>query len=624
MDSEKPTDSKRDDSDDNVNEPTEVPTTENQDQPESEAPAVAAETEPASEPETDQVDQVESSSEPVVTEPTADESTAAEELPVDDATTPAVSDEAVNEDQGSSEAFNQANPVPDAVTPPVVGGEPSPGEAPTGVVVAGATAGAVAGMASVSQPGRRSRKRLFVGLAVILLVVLLTGGFVFGYYIPNRPGNVWKSALTNSGKAYDMLTQYATKDRQDKGVKVDGSFGLTGKLQLSGNFHGQTANKSGQVTGDFTTKQGKTNFEFRSLTAPNSSLPDMYLKIDNIGSIAPLLGFSGALPSQLTKAINNQWFSVDHSLFNEASGGSSSAVPQVTRADVKQLLDTVGTVSKQYVFTDDQSKAVLVMKQIVGAEKKDGRNTYHYKVGINQAHYKAYVKALCDAVKDDKLVKQLSSSKPADCEKAAADIKQSDADQTFDVWVDRRTKLPHVIRLTDDKNKATYVELSQDYQGGAEMPFGFKVHDQESDTTTDFNLTATANTKTDVFTAKLTFSVAGKTSDDNQQGTMSLKLTPSNDSSFKVQKPAKSEPIMSLIFLLAFSGAMQQQGGGAATTDFGSSSAMPLANPLPACWPTGGNLLALLGGSSQPAGCSPRSTPATPPEHVPAVSASKQ
>jgi len=337
-----------------------------------------------------------------------------------------------------------------------------------------------------------------------------------------------------------------------------------------------------------------------------------------------MLGFSSVLPSQLTKAINNQWFSIDHTLFNEASGSNSSTVPKVTRADVKQLLDTVGTVSKQYVFTSDPSKAVLVMKQVVGAEKKDGRNTYHYKVGIDHEHYKAYIKALCNAVKDDKLVKQLSS-KSADCEKAAAGVQQSDVNRTFDMWVDRWTKLPHVIRVTDANNANSYVEFNQDYRGGDEMPFGLKVHDQETDATVDYNLTATANTKTDVFSAKLTFNATGKSSDDNQQGTVSLKLAPSNDSSLKVQKPAKSEPLMSLIFILMFSGAMQQQGGGSATVDFSSGSTAPLASPLNSCVPSGDNLLALLAGrQSRPAACSPQLTPATPVEQAPATSTSKQ
>lgn len=619
MDSEKPTDSKLTDP---LNETADSPAVQNQDQPEPETSDAPTEGEPTPEAEPNQVDLADSSDEPVATEPSADEAPAVEAAPASEEEVPAEA-EPTNESENLTEEPSQPSGITDTAAAPVVGVESAANEAPAGVVVAGAAAGTVAGMASIGQSGKRSRKRLFIGLAVVILVVLLAGGFVFGYYIPNRPGNVWKSALTNSGKAYDMLTEYATKDRANKGTKIDGSFDLTGKLQSSGSFHGQTAGKDGQLTGDFTTKQGKTNFELRSLAVANSSIPDIYLKVDNIGSIAPLLGFGSALPSQLTKAINSQWFSVDHTLFNEMSGSNSSAVPKVTRADVKQLLDTVGTVSKQYVFTSDPSKAVLVMKQVVGAEKKDGRNTYHYKVGIDHEHYKAYVKALCNALKDDKLIKQLSTG-PVDCEKAAAGIQKTDANRTFDVWVDRWTKLPHVIRVTDANNANSYVEFNQDYRGGDEMPFGLKVHDQETDATVDYNFAATANTKTDVFSAKLTFNAMGKSSDDNQQGTVSLKLAPSNDSSFKVQKPAKSEPLMSLIFLLAFSGAMQQQGGSPTTVDFSSGSTAPLANPLKSCLPSGDNLLALLAGrQGQPATCTSQLPPATPAEQVPA-STSKQ
>ncbi len=43
------------------------------------------------------------------------------------------------------------------------------------------------------------KKTLFIGLAVFALFAGV-GGYIFGFYLPNQPENVWNNGLKNSGQ----------------------------------------------------------------------------------------------------------------------------------------------------------------------------------------------------------------------------------------------------------------------------------------------------------------------------------------------------------------------------------------------------------------------------------------
>src|SRR4051812_9207749 len=77
---------------------------------------------------------------------------------------------------------------------------------------------------TVSKPPKRRlyKKPMVIALAAVLVLAGGSAAAYFGYYMPNQPENIWASALSNTGKGYDKLTQYTQTQfgGQNKGVKL--------------------------------------------------------------------------------------------------------------------------------------------------------------------------------------------------------------------------------------------------------------------------------------------------------------------------------------------------------------------------------------------------------------------
>lgn len=422
--------------------------------------------------------------------------------------------------------------------------------------------------ATVGHHGPRfgSKKRLFVsGLAVFLLLAL-GASYVFAFYIPNRPENIWKSSLVNTGKAYDMLSEYATKNKDAKGIKVEGSYKLKGAFVSDGSLSGQSVGQDGQVSGSFSAAGLKLGFDVRTFKS-SSQTPDLYFKLTGLQGLGGLFGGGSAELTSVINSINNQWFLVDHSLFEQFN--TSASETQFTKADADNFLKAIGTPSKDYLFTADPDKAVLVVKDTVGTEKKDGRNTYHYKVAYDNAHLGAYLKALCTGLSKDKIGKLVSSSQFGDCNQLAKEAASTKNTDTADVWVDKHTKLIHVVRFSDPKNASNYAEVGQDYQGGDTFPFSLKVNNKAGTTTTTATITGTLDIKANTLSIKGSFSTGGS---QGENGTFSLNITPSNETTLKVDKPANAKTIIQLLDSLGLGsvlGSFTQPAS--ATPSFGTS-----------------------------------------------------
>jgi Tfp pilus assembly protein PilE len=407
----------------------------------------------------------------------------------------------------------------------------------------------------------KSKKKL---AALITLVILVLGGgsaaAYFGYYVPNKPENIWKTALTRTGKGYDKLSNYATSNKNVKGLSAKGTFKVSGSVAADGSFDGLSNGKDGKLTGSLSAAGLKVNYEIRAIGSSGNT-PDIYFKVDGLQDLGTLIGSYGVSP-EISKAINGlngQWYFVDHTLFDQFAQGSNNSL-QLSSADIDALLKAVGGSSKQYLFTDDPNKMAVVVKQSIGKETQDGRSVYHYKVGVNKDNLKAYNKSLCDSLIKTKLFKLFSGSSSGDVDltQQCSDmtgLDKVDSSRTADAWVDLHTKLIHKVRFNEKNNSNNYVEIAQNYTGGDEFPFSFGAHSQTSvdsgintqskskpDTESGL-INMKLNMKTNTFSADSTFESTGTS---NSKGTFKLTVAPNNEA-VKVDKPDGAKTIIQLL-----------------------------------------------------------------------------
>lgn len=353
----------------------------------------------------------------------------------------------------------------------------------------------------------RGRVLAIAGAATVL--VLGAGGYLVGYYIPNRPANVYKTALGNTAKGYDQLVTYLDDKElveKSKTYEYEGDFKVeSADFATDGTFRLKSDSKNTTFGGDIGMGTTRVEVEGMAKDAANSDSPDLYLKVKGITGLGESFGMA-----QLD-ALNDQWIAVDHTFLDtyvkqiEQAGGIQEGKGLTTpkQEDMVDAAKAVGTVSKKYLFATDDANAVLEMKEFVGKEEVDGKSTNHYKVAADKANLKAFVKALGESLDKSKLNawakdaygKNLSEVLNVEgMQKSVDGIKDGD---TFDVWVNTKTKLVHKFRFTEKENTKNYFELGLNYDGGDEKPLFLNVGSETDGQNTTAKFVLTLNTATD-------------------------------------------------------------------------------------------------------------------------------
>lgn len=472
--------------------------------------------------------------EPIQQEPSVirPEQPAGETSPVSEAA-PEASKDGVSE-QPSTQPGNTGAVIVGSST------ESDTSEHPVAQQTFGATAAAAA--SSDAQPKKpNNRKKLLILVAALVVLLGASAAAYFLYYIPNKPENMWKAALVNTGKGYDQLVAYTDEVQNIKSWTQSGNFKVSGGVAADGTFEGTSNGAASSSTTSVSAAGMKIGVDLRTVPTPNST-PDIYFKVSGIQGIGSLFGASDPQLEEALNGINNQWYVVDHSLFDQFKSSANQDF-NISSKDVNELLNKVGKTSKEYVFTDDAEKSVVVMKEMIGKEKRDGRSVYHYKVGVNKERLKPYLKALCNDLRASKIGKISEDS--YDCKSAGDNVDKIKDNDTADAWVDTKTKLMHSIRFTEKDNKANYVEVVQDYTGGDTLPFKLVLSSDENGSITTATIKVTIHK--DTHTTQISGDFSDKPKDEGQtsSGKFSFKLQPSSDE-VKVDKPSGAKTIIEL------------------------------------------------------------------------------
>lgn len=374
--------------------------------------------------------------------------------------------------------------------------------------------------------GHGSKKKLFAIAGTAALLVLLGGGYVFGYYVPNQPSNVFNAALENTGKGYDELVKYASNDdvaKKFKNTEVDATFKGSGSgFSTDGKLTAHVDGKNSTFSGDVGLATTRMTFDGVVKDADNSESPDLYFKVGGIKGMGSLYGIPGL------DSLDNQWVTIDHTLLDsygqqlgaaggiETDGSDTFAMPK--EADVVDAANVLGKEADKYIFSSDSSTAVLKNDSFVGKETVDGKATNHYKVTADKDHLKAFAKELGTELDKTNLSKwtkehyKKSLSEVVDTKAMADSADKIKSGDKFDLWVNTKTKLIHKVRFSDKKDAAkNYFELGLNYDGGAEKPFFVTVADNKDGVEGKGTFGVTLNTDTNV----VKFSVDGADEGDS-------------------------------------------------------------------------------------------------------------
>ncbi|MBP9761831.1 hypothetical protein KBD11_02055 [Candidatus Saccharibacteria bacterium] len=444
-------------------------------------------------------------------------------------------------------------PVGQVISSPDLSAEDvtTPGEANSdsmAVAVAPAVAGVTGGNGQ-----QRSKKKWLLPVAVGGLVALLAGGYVLGFYLPNRPENAYKIGMKLTGVATDKIIAYAEERKDLTTVDIDASAAIKsagGSYDLK--MKGQSSDTALNMSMDANIAGEKMNIALRAASASQSTNPDIYFKATGVASLLSQISSDPKIAG-----LDDQWIVVDHTILDtydkqiEATTGTSLRETP-TQEQLIDALTKVQQVNKEHLFTANSDKSVLVYKEYVGKATRNSRPAFHYRTGYDKENFKAYINAIGDALDKSSLnewSKNQSSGKNIsailELKSLAESIDKTKGDETFDLYVDAGTKVIQSIVFTDTKGGGGVLTLAQNYTGGDTYPFelSFKSAGESS---IDQKYGMTINTKTD----KTLFSVKIDTPEENN---MSLEVTGSltpSKAKVAVETPTGALPITQVMQLL--------------------------------------------------------------------------
>lgn len=411
------------------------------------------------------------------------------------------------------------------------------------------------GSDSPSPRSRKNRKKLFLGVSLVVVVLLLAAGWVFGIYVPNKPENVWKTGVNRTGQALDSVVADSTDSKKLASLKTaditgdvsvkSADYAVSGKFTAKGN---DTNTTSGLNVSFKPTGQSGYNFSANILTslAPSAQYPDLYFQISGFKD----LGLDALVPNVST--YDGTWIAVSGDYLSKIIGQTDSGSPkksqQLTNQDVADAVRAVTATTKDYIFTTDPAKAVLVNKGFVGKETVEGIPSYHYTAALNKDHAKDYCKAVASTIADTNAFKKFVDSAArsdrqesikTSCTNGVDNIKSGD---TFDVWVGSKYKLIHKVRLHDSADKDAYFDFGQTYKGDDTLNFFATIH-QPSDKI-DLHFTSTTNTKTNTTNGHL--NVVSTEKDNGFTADAHYQLQASN-SKVNITKPQDAVPLSDIL-----------------------------------------------------------------------------
>lgn len=413
----------------------------------------------------------------------------------------------------------------------------------------------------------RSRKTLYIVLGLVLTLLCVgaaTATYVFAYYLPNRPENVYQAALVNSARGVDSMEHYLTNDQTGlltkSGAAIKGNFAYKSEdLAVDGSLTSRF-NDGNSTT---TLKAGVNGARFQAdiLTEAErpTATPDIYFKIDGITGLSALLG-----TGQNFDALNNRWIFVDHTLLDNLTSQAEEAKdrPAVpTKEQYKSGVTAAARVTKEYIFTSDKSKSMVTMRSFVGKTTEKGHALNRYKVSVNKAHAKAYFAALGSELDasafgqwyEKAMEEKLSQSTTMKEARDWAD--KIDEARTYDLYVDTKTKVIYKLHV-DSAGEETpgWFEISLDAKDDKILPFSFVMHTSEKTSegrpndVVDMTLYETFDATTGIARADFDFKATG---DAAMTATGTMTYTPS-DEKVVITKPAAPMGIMEALQMLGF------------------------------------------------------------------------
>lgn len=462
-------------------------------------------------------------------------------------------------------AADEAAPQPAAAAP--VSPAEAPAESATGAVPSEPAAQALVSQPVVSgglpvnpvTPGKSKRLKFLLPVVAGFFLLLGGGAAAYSHFVLNSPSGIWKRALKTTASGFDQLVDVASQE-ESAGGKLSGSFKIESPSVVDGNLSGAWHGSQSTLSLDVGFSGLRPKLEMRGLPASEGASPDIYVKLSDLAGFESLFGSFDPAVSDMIGEINNSWYVIDHTLYEQAllsAEESQDSAVELSAEDVRDIGERTSKVLKQHLFTDDPAKAAVIVDEPIGREDFEGKATYKYRLKVQREQLKTLVTALKDSLSETKLKEIVTANtdtgsfeEALDFDQLLGSIDEADFDSAIaEAWVDMEHKFIRNIRITPTdlkEGEIGYLDFYLPYEGGSDYPFTVRV--VSKDDSGEFNVSTVVNINTDTRAVKISFDVDGDQYGEKVIARGSLEVV-SSDEELNIEKPADAKNIYELVGL---------------------------------------------------------------------------
>jgi hypothetical protein len=300
----------------------------------------------------------------------------------------------------------------------------------------------VVGSSAMVAPPRKSRKKLLIITGAVLGVLLIGG----------TASAMW---WTSPQKAFDDAT--SLNQALPKGGTVKGSIVVTPAGSPEVTFDFDTKYATNKMNTDLALKvnAGAVNLNLTGGVAYEAD-KSMFFKVNDVRkTITTFAGSSSGAIDQyyggLIDKIDGKWVEMTSSDLKDLTKDSGADLSCATSTFTK--LTTDQSYLKELSAMYDKNKYISI-KDVVGSEKIDGRDSMHYTLAFDETKMKAYE----SAVKSSKFMQDFKKCVTNESSESTS-LESSPAPQGFEIWVDKWSHKITKVMLTSD-SEGTAVKMT--------------------------------------------------------------------------------------------------------------------------------------------------------------------
>lgn len=300
---------------------------------------------------------------------------------------------------------------------------------------------------SKTSGGKKLFGKISVIPAIIIGIALLGSSTVAAYYgilVPNKPENVFKTAITNT------LEQKKSKFEGKFSYESTEAEAAVKVVNVTFNGQSDSEKNASQASFEITASGVKLPFEVRSLEK------SIYFKVGDLSSVKSLAELAAPGYGDIIDAVNdklaNQWIEIDETLLKQAKLDCALNISMSpTKADIE-------LIQKRY------SEAPFSVIRSSSKDTVAGRSTLKIEMEIDDNKATEFAKGLQELSFVKKFKECQPDSAPVDTNEMA------DNEITpVTVWVDRKTKTISKIALQSTKKSEEKIKA----KGSFEVTFSY-------------------------------------------------------------------------------------------------------------------------------------------------------